>query len=249
MKVRFLSAGDRALVVEFGDRVDRALSERVLRLDAMIQSSPSVGIVETVPSFRSLAIYYDPLLTSRSVLQREIEPLLDLRDNRRASARLWHVPVCYEGEFAPDLAEVARLTRLTPNDVVAAYKLPSSATAGGKIVALIELPSVNALADLNTYRRQFGIPELAACPVDGSGVPKPAGAACFARVGEDGTTGSVSTNDCPGWSGETGLDMDMVSAACPDCSIVLVEAANSNDLDQMNHIAATVGQPVGEPRD
>jgi KipI family sensor histidine kinase inhibitor len=121
MKVRFLSAGDRALVVEFGDRVDQALSERVLRLDAVIRSNPPAGIAETVPTFRSLTIYYDPLLTSQGELQREIEPLLDLGDNPRASARLWHVPVCYEGEFAPDMAEVARLTGLTPKDVVALH--------------------------------------------------------------------------------------------------------------------------------
>ena len=93
----------------------------MLRLDAIIRSNPPVGIVETVPTFRSLAIYYDPLLTSRGELQRAIEPLLDLGDNPRAGARLWHVPVCYEGEFAPDLAEVARLTGLTPNDVVALH--------------------------------------------------------------------------------------------------------------------------------
>jgi allophanate hydrolase subunit 1 len=54
MKVRFLSAGDRALVVEFGDRVDRGLSERVLGLDAIIRSNPPAGIVETVPTFRSI---------------------------------------------------------------------------------------------------------------------------------------------------------------------------------------------------
>ena len=118
MKVRFLSAGDRALVVEFGDRVDRGLSERVLRLDAVIRSNRPAGIGETVPTFRSLAIYYDPLLTSRAELQRAIEPLLDLGDKPRTGARLWNVPVCYEGEFAPDLAEVARITGLTPNEVV-----------------------------------------------------------------------------------------------------------------------------------
>jgi KipI family sensor histidine kinase inhibitor len=121
MKVRFLSAGDRALIVEFGDRVDLGLSERVLRLDAIIRSNPPVGIVETIPTFRSLAVYYDPLLTSRGELQRGIAPLLDLPDKPRAGARLWHVPVCYEGEFASDLAEVARLTGLTPNDVVALH--------------------------------------------------------------------------------------------------------------------------------
>jgi hypothetical protein len=129
---------------------------------------------------------------------------------------------------------------MAPNDVLTAYQIPPSTSAGGKIVALIELPSVHGMDDVNAYRKQFGIPELPACSVDGSGVPTPNGTACFARVGEDGTTLSVSTDDCAGWSGETGLDMDMVSAACPDCSIVLVEASSTNDLDKMNQIAATV---------
>ncbi|MBV8507044.1 MAG: 5-oxoprolinase subunit PxpB [Alphaproteobacteria bacterium] len=121
MKVRFLSAGDRALVVEFGDRVDRGLSERVLNLDTIIRSTPPIGIVETIPTFRSLAIYYDPLFTSRSALQRAIEPLLDPDDNLRTGAKVWHVPACYEGEFAPDMTEVARLTGLTPGEVVALH--------------------------------------------------------------------------------------------------------------------------------
>ncbi|HTB73828.1 MAG TPA: MYXO-CTERM sorting domain-containing protein [Polyangiaceae bacterium] len=129
---------------------------------------------------------------------------------------------------------------MTPKDVLAAYQIPPSTAANGKIVALIELPSVHGMDDVNAYRKQFGIPALPACPVDGSGVPTPNGTACFARVGEDGTTNSVTTTDCAGWSGETGLDMDMVSAACPDCSIVLVEASDTTDLDKMNHVAATV---------
>ncbi len=59
--MRFLSAGDRALVVEFGDRIDRTLSAEVLRLDAAIRAEPPAGVVETVPTFRSLTVYYDPL--------------------------------------------------------------------------------------------------------------------------------------------------------------------------------------------
>ncbi len=129
---------------------------------------------------------------------------------------------------------------MAPKDALAAYQIPDSAKAGGKIVALIELPSVHGMADVNAYRRQYGIAELPACPVDGSGVPQPGGAACFARVGEDGTTHSTTSTDCAGWSGETGLDMDMVSAACPDCSIVVVEAQTTDDLDEMNSVAAKV---------
>ena len=129
---------------------------------------------------------------------------------------------------------------MAPKDVLAAYAIPAATKADGKIVALIELPSFTPWRTSTRTASSSGIPVLPACPVDGSGVPAPAGTACFARVGEDGTTHSVTSSDCPGWSGETGLDMDMVSAACPDCSIVVVEAKNTDDLDEMNPIAAKV---------
>jgi KipI family sensor histidine kinase inhibitor len=116
--VRFLSAGDRALVVEFGDHIDRALSEEVLRLAAQLCASEFPGVVETVPTFRSLMIHYDPLVTSRAELEGAIASLIDREPGPRAAATLWRVPVCYEGEFAPDLVQVARLTGLAPGDVV-----------------------------------------------------------------------------------------------------------------------------------
>jgi inhibitor of KinA len=117
MNLRFLSAGDRGLVVEFGDRVERALSAAVLRLEGEIRQSKLAGVVETVPTFRSLMVYYDPLATSRSALEGAISGLLDRPAAMAGSARRWKVPVCYEGEHAPDLAEVARLVGLTPKTV------------------------------------------------------------------------------------------------------------------------------------
>jgi len=133
---------------------------------------------------------------------------------------------------------------MTPTDVNAAYSIPASTGAHGRIVALVELPSVNGLADVNAYRQAFNIPPLAACPTNAAGVPTPNGTACFARVGPDGTVNSVSTTDCPGWAAETGLDMDMVSAACPDCSIVLAEADTTDGLAAMNKVAATQLDPL-----
>jgi inhibitor of KinA len=121
MPVRFLSVGDRALAIEFGDGIDRALSRRVLRLDRAIRAEPPDGIVETVPTFRSLLVHYDPLLTTRAALGRAITGLLTRSDDEHGAGRLWRIPVCYEGEFAPDLAEVARLTGLAPADVVALH--------------------------------------------------------------------------------------------------------------------------------
>ena len=118
MGVRFLSAGDRALVVEFGDHIDRVLSERVLGLNTAIGAHPPPGVIETVPTFRSLTVYYDPLLTSRKQLEKAIAGLLGREDSPSVGARSWRLPVCYEGEFAPDLAEVGRLTGMTQDQVV-----------------------------------------------------------------------------------------------------------------------------------
>jgi inhibitor of KinA len=119
--MRFLSAGDRALVVEFGDMVDRALSNEVLRLAEIIDRAAIAGIVETVPTFRSLLVHYDPLLTKRADLEKTVLLLLDRAPAPRHTGRLWRIPVCAEGELAPDLAEVARLTGLTKDDVVARH--------------------------------------------------------------------------------------------------------------------------------
>jgi len=121
MKVRFLSAGDRALVVEFGDRIERELSKHVLGLDARLRSSGLPGVVETVPTFRSLMVHYNPLMTTRADLERAITRLLDRRSGHCDAATLWRVPVCYDGEFASDLSEVAQLTGVTPSEVVALH--------------------------------------------------------------------------------------------------------------------------------
>src|ERR1700759_3320106 len=100
---RFLSVGDRALAIEFGDAIDRGLSRQVLRLDYAIRADSPTGIIETVPTFRSLMVHYDPLATSRADLEAAITRLLGTDRDPGNAGRLWRIPVCYEGQFAPDL--------------------------------------------------------------------------------------------------------------------------------------------------
>jgi KipI family sensor histidine kinase inhibitor len=119
--MRFLPVGDRALTIEFGDRIDRGLSREVLRLDHVIRVAPPKGVVETVPTFRSLLVHYDPLVTSRADLERAIGGLAGGDKDGATAARLWRIPVCYEGEFAPDLGDVARSTGLAPAEIVALH--------------------------------------------------------------------------------------------------------------------------------
>lgn len=117
MEVRFLDAGDCAVTVEFGDTIERALSERVLRLGARVREQLPPGVIEAVPTFRSLMVHYDPLATDRASVVAHLETLLDDGAAVQASATLWRIPACYEGDYAPDLDDVAARTGLTPRDV------------------------------------------------------------------------------------------------------------------------------------
>jgi hypothetical protein len=107
---------------------------------------------------------------------------------------------------------------MAPSDVVAAYQIPAASGAAGQIVALIDMPDSNAYDDLSTYRQAFGIPALPQCP---NGLPDGT-TPCFAIVDENGKPADPSL-DCAGSDPETALDTAMVSAACPDCSILVVE--------------------------
>lgn len=120
-QVRLLPNGDTALAVEFGERIDRSISERVLALHDRLAHAPPPGVVELLPTFRSLMVHYDPLRISHAELARRIAPLLDGLEGVRPAVRRWAIPVCYDPAFALDLEEVATRTGLAPAEVIDAH--------------------------------------------------------------------------------------------------------------------------------
>lgn len=120
MSVRFLDAGETALVVEFGTRIDEALAARVRALDAALAAAMPEGVRECVPTYRSLMIHYDPLRIARGTLVAAVEALLGA-GTAEAEGRLWRVPACYDPSFAEDLAHVAATTGLSAEEVIAAH--------------------------------------------------------------------------------------------------------------------------------
>lgn len=119
---RFRDAGEAALVVEFGDTVDAALNARVLALDEALRAGALAGVSETVPTYRSLMIHYDPLALERPRLVAAVEGLLSgAADTERAPGRAWIVPCCYDPALAEDIAEVSDLTGLAPERVAALH--------------------------------------------------------------------------------------------------------------------------------
>jgi KipI family sensor histidine kinase inhibitor len=120
---RILPCGDAALSVEFGSEIDPRLNARVLELDARLQGS-SDGIVETVPTYRSLLVHYDPTVTDFESLKAAVlEASRDLSDELR-QGRLWEVPVVYGGAFGIDLDEVAAVHALTPAQLIEKHAAP-----------------------------------------------------------------------------------------------------------------------------
>lgn len=99
-------AGDTALVVEFGERVDRNVSARVVALANAIGSLDAPGVLEVIPTFRSLMIRYEPVLIDAEDLSALVARALALSEEAKTSSRRWVIPACFEGEFAPDADDV-----------------------------------------------------------------------------------------------------------------------------------------------
>ena len=126
VSVRYLSCGDTAFTVEFGNEISPRINAQVMALHAAIGTAKAAGklegVVETVPTMRSLMVTYDPIVTSRSDLQPRIAALIagGLKSNMKS--RRVTIPCCYDDpEFAPDLEEVAERTKKTAEQVIAAH--------------------------------------------------------------------------------------------------------------------------------
>ena len=129
------------------------------------------------------------------------------------------------GRAGPDI--MAGPTGLGPSQIQSAYKL-SGLNAAGRTVAVVDAYNdPNAASDLATYRKTYGLP---ACTTANG---------CFKQVNETGAASPLPSSDY-GWAEEESLDLDAISAACPTCHILLVEAssANTSDLATAENTAA-----------
>jgi inhibitor of KinA len=116
---RFLPAGDLAVSVEFADEVSREVNARVLALEYLIQQKALPGVTETVPTYRSLLVYYEPSAVTLDALVAALRALsLQAQPDVLPPARTVELPCCYEGELAFELEAAAARLGLAPEEVV-----------------------------------------------------------------------------------------------------------------------------------
>jgi subtilase family serine protease len=120
------------------------------------------------------------------------------------------------GSHAAALSD--RPSGLGPADLAEAYSLPTARGKGQTIAIVDAYDDPNAESDLAVYREAYGLP------------PCTSASGCFSKINQRGEPGSYPPVD-PGWAVEISLDLDMVSAACPLCSIVLVEGDSADLYD------------------
>ncbi len=115
---RILPCGDSAVTVEFGDVIDPDLNGRVLALEDILRRRDPAGLVEIVPTYRSLTVQFDPTLMDYDALVELIAREGEALQPRNAVGRRWRVPVVYGGEFGIDLDDVAAHHGMTAGQVV-----------------------------------------------------------------------------------------------------------------------------------
>ena len=116
---RMLPSGDAAITVDFGREISDESNRRVLALDRLLSSDALPGLRETVPTYRSLLVHYDPEQIGFDALAEQLTRLSQQPiESQARGQRRWRIPVCYGGEHGIDLEDAAATLNTTADDLI-----------------------------------------------------------------------------------------------------------------------------------
>lgn len=116
---RIVPAGESVLIIEFEERIDPLVNATTIACAESIQAAAVAGVRDVVPTYRSVAVYFDPLRTDTDALLERITHEAETAGPGALVAREpLRIPVCYGGDLGPDLPQVAAFARMSADDVV-----------------------------------------------------------------------------------------------------------------------------------
>ena len=123
--LRIVQAGDSVTIVEFEDRIDERVNEQAIALADLVERARIAGVRDVVPTYRSVAVYFDPLRTDYAALHDLLSRAGDRQPRERATSRPAAAPVRiavrYGGEHGPDLGDVAAFAGVSEAEVIAKH--------------------------------------------------------------------------------------------------------------------------------
>jgi len=125
---RIFPLGDASLTIDFGNVINEELNKKVLGLFYFLQKNPFQGMIEAVPAYSSLTVYYDVLALKKKATgentvydwaKKQVEEIVQKTSTSEAvTGRLVEVPVCYEASFAPGINDLAFLKNLSIEEII-----------------------------------------------------------------------------------------------------------------------------------
>ena len=117
--VKFLPCGDSAVTVEFSREISEEVNRKIRFLAAELEREKIDGVTESIPTFRSITIFFNPLIVTKRKLVRYVKRVMRgyTQENAR-ERRIFKIPVCYDGEYAPDMSDVSEITGLSKEEII-----------------------------------------------------------------------------------------------------------------------------------
>lgn len=118
-KIKFLTAGDSAIVMEFGDTIEKEINARIAAVVENLKNKKIDGILDILPTYRSILINYDPVKISYGEMMDILKGLSKADPNKQSDeVRLIEIPTLYGGEYGPDIDFVAENAKMSKEEVI-----------------------------------------------------------------------------------------------------------------------------------
>lgn len=119
MDLQFYPLGDQAVILEFGNIINPTIHKQIQVVSNYIEANPPDWMIEFTPAFTTITVFYNPeVLFYKEVCQELSHLLKNIKWNEPNEYRMIEIPVCYGGDFGPDLIEVAKTNGLTTDEVI-----------------------------------------------------------------------------------------------------------------------------------
>ncbi len=123
-KLVFRYAGERGLLIEFGQDINPEINARVRAMAAALEKNTPMGVTEIIPAYRSLLLTFDPLLTHPERIKTKVKSIDNILKIDIESSRVVKIPVCYSKEYGPDMENVKDSSGLNAQEIIKLHSQP-----------------------------------------------------------------------------------------------------------------------------